>query len=610
MRISELLAPLLLVGFAFAWVYGVGGASTRIMQSYHGLHHAAYVVQIANGIVPPTNPSSAEMPANFYWAWHAGLAFGVRWMGVTPFEMSLASNALGLAAFLCGFWLAAGAFTRNGGLRLAACAIPLFILNPLGLLQFAVRLLGVGLPELFSGTYGHDGLAAHLLGIARHHSALGLADLSLANLFPRLGLLDDFVLSERAGHLINKFLNFNSFPFALGVFALAQDGFVNQRGRLRFRCVALAAACFTMAVTSPLVVIGFGLSVFAGLIVEGPSELRALRKTGFVGRRHSLWLFVAPVLSCALGVLLALPHLLPIIAAYDGEARVLAPGMGLWRHAVALGWALVPGIALLGFATRLGRDLDSTARVHALSLSFYVVAAILLVAPVRDPNEYKFVLLSAYPSGLLVLGLLNAWARRSGSLGAPMRSPVPLAVLFAAGGGLGVAAVALLYLASPWADEESLRLEGRTTRLAASGDALTRDLDEAYAWLRRETPVEAYVFERPTSKDRSLLPGLAERRVVAQLASPFTRAVSHHEALLDANRALLDDLARCVLSPESLSALRAQPIDWPGTEYAIVSKRAGRRACKAIPGAPQVYANDHVAIFRLPALGRPGRTSR
>lgn len=602
-RLSDVLAPLLLVGFAFGWVYGVGGASTRIMQSYHGLHHAAYVTQIANGIIPPTNPSSAEMPANFYWAWHAGLAVGVRSMGVTPFEMSLSSNALGLATFLCGFWLAAGAFTRNGWLRLAACALPTFILDPLGLVQFATRLLLVWIPELLRPAVWHgDGFGA-LVEVARHHSALQMVDQNLAQLFPRLGLFDGYVLNDRAGHVINKFLNFNSFPFAFGVFALAQDSFVNHRGNAFVRAAGLAAACFAMAVSSPVVVVAFGLTVFAYLLIEGPTEVHALRKTGFVGRRKALARFGAPVVGCALGVSLALPYVLQIAAAYDGHVLLLVPGMGLWRHAVAVGWALVPAAILLALAGRLGRYLDSAARIHALSLAFYTTAAIVLVAPLRDPNEYKFALLSAFPSGLLVLGLLSAWARKSQSLDAYLRTATGLVILFAAGGALSISTMALLYLASPWARENPLRLEGEVTRLVAgSEDPRVRGLDEAYAWLRDETPVEAYVFEAPVSKDESWLPVVAQRRVVAQTASPFTSAVPHQEALLEANRALLADLDGCRLDGSTLAALRALPISWSMAPYALVERGVGQETCDGIPGAPTVYANDRVTIHRVDAL--------
>ncbi|MCP5039679.1 MAG: hypothetical protein GY944_01540 [bacterium] len=602
-RLSDLLAPLVLVVFAFGWVYGVGGASTRIMQSYHGLHHAAYVVQLTNGIIPPTNPSSAEAPANFYWAWHAALAMGVRFAGVTPFEMSLSSNALGLASFLCGFWLAAGAFTRNGWLRLAACGIPLFILNPLGLVQFAVRLAGVWLPELFAtSALQGDGLG-HLVEIARHHGALQMTDQNLAQLFPRLGLFDGFALSDRAGHLINKFLNFNSFPLALGVFALAQDGLVNQRATVGVRTAGLAAACFAMAVFSPVVVVAFGLTGLAYLLIEGPAQAHALRKAGFASRRKAVASFVAPMGGCGLGVIAALPFVLPIAAAYDGGAQLLMPGMGLWRHTVVLGWALVPAAILLGLAAWLGRYLESAGRVHALSLSFYAVAAITLVAPLRDPNEYKFVLLSSFPSSLLVLGLLNAWARKSQVLDAHLRSPRLFASVFAAGGALAIGSMALLYLASPWAQEDPLQLEGATTRLAVARDAIAlRDLDDAYAWLREETPKDAYVFEVAVSKDASRLPVVAERRVVVQTASAFTQVVEHHDALLDANATLLADLAACSLAESTLATLRALPISWPSAPYALVEKGAGQRECESVAGAPLLYANERFAIRRINAL--------
>ena len=65
------------------------GHSSRLTQSFHGLYHAAYVSQLANGIVPPTNPSSLGMPANYYWVWHGLLALLSRGLGIAAFQAHL-----------------------------------------------------------------------------------------------------------------------------------------------------------------------------------------------------------------------------------------------------------------------------------------------------------------------------------------------------------------------------------------------------------------------------------------------------------------------------------------------------------------------------------------
>ena len=71
-----------LLAFSGFFIFQTAGHSTRLTQSFHGLYHAAYTSQLANGIVPPTNPSSLGMPANFYWAWHGLLALLSRALGI------------------------------------------------------------------------------------------------------------------------------------------------------------------------------------------------------------------------------------------------------------------------------------------------------------------------------------------------------------------------------------------------------------------------------------------------------------------------------------------------------------------------------------------------
>jgi hypothetical protein len=591
------------MAFGIAYVLFIGGASSRVMQSFHGLHHSAYVYQIVNGIIPPTNPSSLGEPANFYWVWHACLALGVRIFDRTPFEMSLVSNALGLAGFLVALWLATGHYTRNTWLRLAVCGVPFFILNPLGLIQFALRLAGVWLPEIYRAEFdASTGALPHLVEIARYHPSLEMVDHSLVQLSPRLGLFESVELSDRAGHLINKFLNFNSFPIALAVFATGQWLLLHVRGRTRLRAVLLAGASFVMAVTSPLTAVAFGMTVAAFALVEG-LEWSAVRGGGEASpARIDLQSIVTPVLGCGVGVLLALPLLLPVASAYQGRATILTQGNGLFAHAVLLGWALVPVFLLLGLAVFRRSHLPASARVHALSACAYGLAAMLLVAPVGDPNEYKFALLSAFPSALLLLALLSTPSLGGqGPPGDGERRTQVASLVLGLMAVLSLCVMALLYHATPWSQERQYVLRGTTTELHPSYTQKKRDLSAAYAWLRTSTPVTAHVFVPALAKDESLIPVIAQRRVVAQLASPFTRAVSHHEALLAVNQALLRGAAACEFGATLVEDLRALPVDWPDDLYALVETSAGMAACRegTTAGLALAYSNQTYAVYRV-----------
>ena len=596
----SLLAPTLLVVFAWAFVFSVGGASSRVMQSYHGLHHSAYVYQIANGLTPPTNPSSLEMPANFYWLWHAALASCMATFDATPFEMSLVSNAIGLSGFLCAMWWLLGAVIKRPGLRLAACGLPFFILNPLGLIQFDLRLASVWIPEILNGSSAVEtGLFDHLVTIARHHSSLQMTDNGLASLFPRVGLFESVQLSDRSGHLINKFLNFNSFPLALALFASAH-GLLRGAGNPVARGVGLGFVTGCMALVSPLPVAAFGMTVFAMLLVSGA---KLAGPEGGEPRLPSsvLW----PAAGSAIGVVCALPFILPVASAYQGSFVVLGPGTGLFRHAAALGWALVPSIIVMLLGFWLRRELSAHARVDALSVLFYALAALCLVTPSEDPNEYKFVLLCALPASLLAVEVGRLlWAR----YGEGRARAVALRRTFTAAlivmSLMPVSIIALLYIASPWASEEPFRFEGDVTSLGNQSDPRSQELDAAYTWLRSSTPTRAAVLVEPVTKDLDRVPVVAQRRVVAQLASPFTHAITHHAALVDAVQRVVRATSRCRLAEADLAPLRAIGLAWDAAPYVLIERSEGASACR--PRTTSIldleFVNTSVAVYRLTGI--------
>ena len=603
---AQALAPVLLIATAWVFVFGVGGASSRVMQSYHGLHHSAYVYQIANGLIPPTNPSSLEMPANFYWLWHAGLALGVSTFGVTPFEMSLVSNALGLSGFLLGLWWVLGAVIKRPALRLIACGLPFFVLNPLGLIQFGGRLASVWVPEVLSGNVPADvGLLEHLISIARHHSSLQMVDHSLAQLFPRVGFEETAMLSDRAGHLINKFLNFNSFPLALAFFAGAQALLIRAPGGLITRSVALGFVTFCMALVSPLPVVAFGMTVVAFLVVEGMRLRAATSNETPNAMREGMPAILWPAVGSAVGVACALPFILPVASAYQGTFVVLGPSTGLFRHAVALGWPLVPTFVLLLLGHWLRLEMSEEAKVLAMSAIFYATAALFFVTPREDPNEYKLVLLCAFPSSLLAVEIGRAlWSRIEVASAAAKRIETAAIVGLAVMTALSVSIMTLLYLASPWTTAEPLRFEGTVTTLQSTSDAKLRDLDDAYAWLRTSTPASAIVLAEPTSKDVDLLPVVAQRRVVSQLASPFTHAIAHQERLIEANRTVVHAVARCRLGESELDTLRSLPLSWSDEIFILVERLPGAAVCSRASNSSVAleFANRSFAVYRLSAL--------
>jgi hypothetical protein len=605
------LPAALLAGLGAALVFAVGGASSRIAQSFHGLNHSAYIYQIHNGIVPPTNPSSLGMPANFYWGYHAVLALGMEVLDVTPFEMSVTLNAAALAGFLLAMWLAAGRFTKDPWLRLGCSLLPFFILNPVGLSQFTARVAGVWVPEILRAPgQGVENLWEHLLGIARHHEALRMVDQDIAQLLPRFGDPDATTLSRRAGSLINKFFNFNSFPVALALYTGSiQVLFAKGLGPYA-RAALLLPLVFATALMSPLPVAAFGVVVAADFIVRltAPADPRTTGRKGAIG--HARVEAALPLMASGLAVLLSLPILLPVALAYEGRVHFHGASGSLMRHAVYIGWALIPSLLVQLLALRAFRRLSPEARVCAITACIYSLAAMTLALPVQDPNEYKLVLLSSVPTSLLLLALGVEWGK--GSRLWDRAQPVLRAALrtaFVGAGAIAIAATSLLYLASSWSREEPFVYQGWELQLTGLDESSqAAGLQGAYDWLRERTPATAYVLEIPVGKDESLAPVVAQRRSVAELPSPYTLPIPHHALLVERTREVAGRLATCSITREDLRRLFAVPAPWPGEIFALTAMAAGashggdfQASCgEALPvGVALEYSNSAYAVFRI-----------
>ena len=171
-------------------------------------------------------------------------------------------------------------------------------------------------------------------------------------------------------------------------------------------------------------------------------------------------------------------------------------------------------------------------------------------------------------------------------------------------GGVALSTMAMIYTVSPWSSSEPFVMLGATTEILENQDPKRRDLNAAYTWLRTSTAKTAYVFAPAVAKDDSLLPVIAQRRVVAQLASPFTRAIPHHEALLAANRTVLRSLRMCAFEPAVVDELRAVPVPWPNDLYALVEAKPASGVCdgSASSGFSLAYANDSYVVYRIPRL--------
>jgi len=605
LRAGPLPALLLAAAASAILVLGVRGTSARLDQSYHGLHHTAYVVQIGEGIVPPTNPSSLGGDPNFYWAWHALLAGVATAFHCTPFEANRAVNIAALAALLFLLWTASGRLTRKPLLRLAVVALPFVLGNPLGTLLFWARLGEVaGSALLGAGELTEEVTRELLRSDVRVHAA---APAAARRLLP-VDLPLEVPMDPRAGGLIHKFFNFSSFPAAIPLFVAGLLALRPQAGRRVLRCAALVGLAAALTAVSPIPAAALGAAAVAasGVQILGRGR-RALRPEA----RRALARDLAPPVAVALGAGLLLPYVLEISRAYGASARlILAPGE-LLDHARFVGWALVPALPgyLLGLAWF--RRLAPLCRFHLLAALGLGAAGILFSLPPEDPNEYKLVILSSLPGSLVLVGVgriaLERWCpaprRRARLAGAA-------AGLVLLGAAAAIGAEGLLYRASPWARQEPYVYSGRTLDLLAPHPGPRRDLQEAYAWLRENTPPDAFVLQEPVGVNALELSAVARRRVVAATPSVFTKEIPFHPRLARLSRRIARRLAGCRLAPAELRALASIPAPWPPEIFALASPGRGRgpspETCRRRlpPGIELVHHNPSHRIFRIALPGR------
>jgi hypothetical protein len=131
------------------------------------------------------------------------------------------------------------------------------------------------------------------------------------------------------------------------------------------------------------------------------------------------------------------------------------------------------------------------------------------------------------------------------------------------------------------------------------------NLQQAYRWLRENTPPDAYVAEQPVAKDSLELSSIAQRRVVAAAPSVFTMRIPYHRRLVRRTRDVVSRLGECRLRPRDLRRLFQVPAPWPDEIYALVQidpkrQRSGPRCQGSWTGAVKAeLLNVHYGVFRI-----------
>lgn len=532
-RATTIVVALALVALSFAIVLPIMGATSGTARSVHGLYHSASIYQIWNGIVPPTNPLSIEGPAITYWGWYLFLCCLMKVFQISAFEAAILSNALALASMVVGLWLGTGLFRPRSLSRLSYCLVPLLVLTP------------------------------HFLAIERW----GFGD-------PRI-------------NLGRKFLNFNGFAIAVGLFSLLIYSTMRPARRgvwsiISPACLS-AAICFVHPVSSSAVASLAG----AGVTFHGLRWIR--RREGASA--------LLPYLAIILAFVALFPYMNGLRMSLGQESALFATPSNLAQNFGRAGFSLViPVLILIAGAIRF-RALSTDARILWLTCLQLTGGALLLRLP--GYNQYKLPLLLSVSSAFLLCALLQHDPDRRAHV---ILSRIGLVATILLTAVVGRRTLAYFDQFARSAKDPYV-YSGTDVDLRISKDGSMRHLQEAYAWLRNNTPVTSYVLERPVSLNHLEMSTVAQRRTVAGRGGFLNDNISHQKDLLVRSRAMVVALQKNEDIGPRRRALFAVPVDWPQVIYALTRnpKRLSTSELDARLGGSMaaVFANKGFAVFMI-----------
>jgi hypothetical protein len=391
--------------------------------SHHGLCHGALAYQVANGVIPPSNPFLGGYPMRYHWGYHFLAGMLTSLLEITPFYAFAIINTASLLIAL------------------------IFVF------RIARRLLSdetAGLLATFVALYAATGISIRML---EEHVSPQFASL--------------YFLDDRGATVFGKFTNINGAPLGVASFALFLYVLIRiceNRPNLP-RVLVLFVSIAGCGFFYPPMLMGF-IATSGAAWVATVCVCRDLSL-----RQHAVRL-VAIAGACAGAVLVVWPYLSEISVGYAQRVRFFDPGR---FRANLLNVAVVCfPVAIL--ILLMGRRLVARCNKVALAVTATACGTTgLMYLCIRQParNEYKYLVLSMISFGILggiALFLAKDRLRRVG-----------IAILVAL-----LAMNPAYEFARKWGfqkDHETMFVEDGQDLLYRS-----RDTDELYEWIRRNTP--------------------------------------------------------------------------------------------------------------------------
>lgn len=565
-----LIIFLIFIIFSFWLVYTTAGKTSRCTQSVHGLFHTAYVYQILNGIIPPTNPYSMGMPASNYWGWHLLLAIIVKTLNITPFESSLIVNTLALIIFLTAFWVGTGLFIRDVLTRFIFCTVPFIILTPI---------------QLVRTTFSYIKNINYTP--------------SLTDLLPPLGIFG--MELEHRCILLPKFLNFNGFPTGIAIFTCLLVLVMRPLPNKKFNFLFYLLGAFLTGFFHPASGIGVAAIGIGGVGVNLLSFLLNQPKDTSKFIKEML-----PFILIFIGLTIAFPYMLGLSRGLGAAISLNYKVYTIIINSIGFGLTIFPSILIYIFGLIRFQKLSKQGKM-VLFVGILLLMGVIFII-IRKNTQYQFALLSSVPSSLLLLAIYQSYFNNRNVKTTHWYYPLLLLLIsFLIIGIVNINVALSMYRNSKWAKKDPYLYNGQIIDLKVdSSNAKLQNRQKAYEWLRLNTPYNAYFLEYPKIRREILSPVIAQRRIVVSLPNYYTIYITHHEELLKTSIEFLTCLKYCNLTREKLKMLFDVKAPWSRRIYALISKEESHinkyeKDCLTDVSnwVSPVYANEHFIIYEV-----------
>lgn len=431
--------------------------SSRLLVSFHGPFHTAYINEIIQNTAPPPNVLLPETPANYYWLYHALLATISRTFAlVTPYAsiivnlISLAITLLYARKLIDHFKLAQSALLKN----LSSIFI-LFSANLLGWAYVLKRLAGDSI------------------------SPSGKSLFQLLSLNPLTNSNDSYRLV--ISPVILKFQNFNGFPLGVAFFTVILYLFLKNKKKsieeLTILGILTVGSLFFHATTGIFIVLCLWLP-WIGL------ELYSF----YYNKEHYLLenkrQLVAPLI---LSILISYPalkflydtsHALPIKTSTNLLGTENMVGLILTTFPLI--------ITIIIFSESFKKQIYKN-KLLTLSILFGSICSHIFLLP--DRNQYKFITLTAILLALFVLIVINSSKLRI------KKAIIPILFFSVT---LNIGAITARTIVNPLREDASYSFD-------KSQVISNSDYQEAYDWIGSNTDSKSLFITPLENKNESRL---------------------------------------------------------------------------------------------------------